>query len=127
MGIAKEGRDKAHFRAQFDAEAARTRLVQIDRYDLQRIEDDLALARAEKAQLRRDLDRCKARLGERAATLTVERRQWADDRAGLLKRAHEAERAMLSFMRRWEYVSRLLRQFPASQVRALREEEATSE
>lgn len=122
MGAAKEARDSAHFRAQFDAESQRTRLVQVDRYDLQRIEDDLAVACAEKAQLGRDLDRCKARLQERAATLTVERGQWQEERDALLARAHEAEHAMISFRRRWEYVSRLLRQFPADQVRALREE-----
>lgn len=122
MGAAKEARDHAHFRAQFDAEAQRTRLVHVDRYDLQRIEDDLAVARAEKAQLRRDLDRCKARLKERAATLTAERRQWQEERDALLARAHEGEHAMISYRRRWEYVSRLLRRFPADQVRALREE-----
>ena len=122
MGAAKEARDRAHFLAQFDADERRARLVQVDRYYLQRIEDDLAAARAEKARLGRDLDRCKARLRERAATLTVERGQWQDERVALLARAHEAEHAMLSFRRQWEYVSRLLRQFPASQVRALREE-----
>jgi hypothetical protein len=122
MGAAKEARDRAHFQRQFDDEGKRTRLVPVDRYYLQRIEDDLAAAIAARTQLERDLDRCKLRLRERAATLAVERRQWAEDRASLLDRAHGAERAMLMFRRRWEYVSRLLRCFPASQVRALREE-----
>ena len=118
MGAAKEARDRAHFRDQFDAEGRNTRLVYVDRYYLQRIEDDLAASRAENAQISRDLRRCKARLKERVATLTLERMQRAD----LMARAHEAERAMLLFRRRWEYVSRILRQFPADQVRALREE-----
>jgi len=122
MGAKKEGRDKAHFRAACDDETARTRLVVVDRRYLQRVEDDLTLHRAAAAQLQHDITRATARLRERAATLTVERGQWAEERTGLLQRAHAAEHAMCSFRRRWEYVSRLLRQFPASQVRALREE-----
>ena len=120
MGAAKEARDRALFRQQARNAIESTRLVPVDRYYLQRIEDDLAAARVALAQSQRALNRCQTRLKERSATLTVERQQWAEERERWTLRAHGAERAMLAFRRRWEYVSQILRRLPVGAVRTVR-------
>lgn len=109
MGHAAYMRGNAVISRQIQDEAAATRLVSIDRHDLATIEDDRERLRAENARLTTENKRLRLCLRERRATVEAERYQHSEDMARMTERAHSAERSMLAFRRRWEWVSRLLR------------------
>jgi predicted nucleic acid-binding Zn-ribbon protein len=117
MGIAAYHRGSAVISRQIRDELGANRLVPVDRYHIQALEDHNASLTAEVARLRARLDRAMTHLSERRATLAAERRDRAEVEARLLDRARSAERAMLAYRRQWEGVSRLLRRLSLAKVR----------
>lgn len=111
MGVASYNRGSRVIADQADRQLAATRLVKIDRYALQGLEDEASRLRLENATLRRDLGRAMLRFQERAATLTYERRKFSEESERLTARARDGWQAMRLYRRRWQWVSRIVRQF----------------
>lgn len=124
MGAAAYSRGNKCISAQFAAEANAT--VPVNRRYLSALEAHNERLARDKRDLTARLERAMLHLRERRATLTAERAAFAADRERLTRRAHEAERAMLAFRRRWEWVSRLLRRLasPAAVAEVRAEMEA---
>ena len=109
MGHAAYMRGSQVISRQIAAELEAKRLVPVDRQYLGTIEARLAEANEELARLRERLAKVELQLAERRATVTAERHEHVAQTERLTKRARSAERAMLAYRRRWEWVSRLLR------------------
>lgn len=128
MGAAAYNRGSVSISRQIDAETNAS--VVVNRRYLAALEAHNENLAAEKRELQARLDRAMLHLRERRATLTAERAAFAEERERLTRRTRNAERSMLAFRRRWEWVSRLLRRVasPATvaEVRAeISAEEAT--
>lgn len=109
MGHAAYARGSRAISIQIQRDLEASRLVPVDHQYLTAVEGQRDALRIENAALRAKLARTELHLRERRATLTVERRDREKEREQLLLRAHEAEHAMLRYLRAWQWVSRILR------------------
>ena len=109
MGVAAYARGNKLISEQIRRDVEASRLVPVDQYALQALEDERDQLRAEVAALRRDRDRAIRCIRAMEAGRTVERVATAEQIERLSGRAHSAEHAMLRFRRQWERVSQLLR------------------
>lgn len=109
MGVAAYNRGNRVISEQVRRDLEASRLVPVDHQYLTRLEDERAELAQEVARLRKEGERALVHLRERRATLVAERAEAADQLDRMTRRAHEAERAMLLYRRRWEWVSCLLR------------------
>lgn len=109
MGHAAYARGSRAISIQIKRDLEASRLVPVDHQYLTSVEDQRDALKAENEALRAKVARTELHLRERRATLAVERRDREEERARLLQRAHEAEHAMLRYLRAWQWVSGILR------------------